>query len=340
MPPCGWCAAPRERYAKLVVSNKIMIVAMPGCMASALLGVRDALMVANAWSLRASQPRIFSVHLVSLDPGAVLAFGEFPMEVEQVRANARPAALIIPPVLEGLMGTLESSEALTRWLQRCAASKVLLGSVCTGAFFLAQAGLLDGKPATTNPMMAGQFRALFPAVELQPERRLTEEGNILCAGSTTAFLDLAIRLIERFAGHEIAVLTAKSLVVDKNASTQLPYVLPIHEKGHSDEDVLAVQNWLEKNFARGNAIEKAKKIARMSERSLNRRFKVATGDTMIAYLHKIRVEAAKRLLETTRHNVGTITASVGYEDERSFRRLFTRRAGISPREYRKRFSTR
>lgn len=165
-----------------------MIVAVPGCMASALLGMRDALMVANAWCLRASRPKMFSAHLVSLDPGEVLAFGDFPMKVEHVSPRVRPSAL--------------------------------------------------------------------------------------------------------------------------------------------------------KNFARANALLEAKKRAKMSERSLNRRFKEATGDTMIAYLHKIRVEAAKRLLEMTRHNVSTITTHVGYEDERSFRRLFTRRAGISPREYRKRFAMR
>ncbi len=317
-----------------------MIVAVPGCMASALLGMRDALMVANAWCLRAARPKLFSVHLVSLDPGEILAFGDFPLKVEHVSARVRPSALIVPPILEGLVEALQVSDALSRWLRRCADREVLLGSVCTGAFFLAQAGLLDGSPATTNPTMAAQFRARFPAVDLRPGQRLTEQGNILCAGSTTAFLDLTIRMIERFAGHEIAVLTAKSLVVDKNASTQLPYVLPMHERSHDDEEILRIQSWLEKNFARANALLEAKRLARMSERSLNRRFKEATGDTMIAYLHKIRVEAAKRLLEMTRHNVSTITTDVGYEDERSFRRLFTRRAGISPREYRKRFAVR
>ena len=186
--------------------------------------------------------------------------------------------VVLPPMLEGLDDSLAAHPDLLVWLKGRAAEGVLLTSVCTGAYFLAEAGLLDGRRATTYPGRATSFRRRYPNVRLEPDHRIVDEGSVISAGATTSYLDLALYLVDRYAGHPVAVATAKVLAVDKNRLTQ-----------------------------------------------------------RLSYLHRVRIEAAKRLLEETRSNVDEITAAVGYTDPRSFGRLFRRHTGMSPREYRRRF---
>lgn len=163
---------------------------------------------------------------------------------------------------------------------------------------------------------------------------------MLCAGSTTAFLDLAIYLVDRFVGHEVAVLTAKTLNVDLERRSQLPQYLYVAPKDHGDRAVLDLQSWMEQHASDPISMTELAARGAMSLRSLNRRFRAATGLTPIEYLHRVRIETAKRLLEASDASVEQITARVGYSDARSFGRLFRTLAGVSPREYRARFGAR
>jgi transcriptional regulator GlxA family with amidase domain len=157
------------------------------------------------------------------------------------------------------------------------------------------------------------------------------------AGTTTSFLDLAIHMVDRFAGHDVAAGTAKALSVDKNRGSQLPYHLPFAEKDHGDSAVLALQQWLEDRFAAPLTAEAMARKAAMSQRSLNRRFLAATRLTPRAYLARLRIEAAKHMLETTDRSVQEVTAAIGYEDTRSFARSFRAAVGMAPASYRRRF---
>lgn len=151
---------------------------------------------------------------------------------------------------------------------------------------------------------------------------------------------MAIYLVERIAGPELAVLTAKTLSFDKNAGSQRPYYLVVADKSHGDDQVRLVQEWLEVSFRRPLAAEDLALKAGISVRSLNRRFRDTTGMPPMEYLRRLRVEAAKRLLEADQVRVDDVTALVGYEDTRSFHRLFHQLVGLSPRAYRARFCAR
>jgi len=244
---------------------------------------------------------------------------------------------IVPPIAGAIPETLRANADIVGWLKRPRSG--LVASVCTGAFFLAEAGLLHGRRATTNPIYADALRAAYRDVEVVPEERLTDEGRVLCAGSTTAFLDLAIYLIDRFAGHEAAVFTAKSLCMDKNHRSQLPYFQYVAPKDHGDDAVLGLQAWMETHFDAPLAMTELACRGAMSLRTFGRRFRAATGMSPIDYMHRVRTEAAKRLLETSSLSVDEITSRVGYEDARSFSRLFQTLVGVYPREYRTRFGT-
>ena len=151
----------------------------------------------------------------------------------------------MPPITGPIVETLQANRSIVPRLRRSTSGDGLVASVCTGAFFLAEAGMLASCRATTNPLLADTFRQTYSNVTLVPEERLVDEGRVLCAGSTTAFLDLAIYLVDRIAGHEIAVLTAKSLCVDMSHRSQIPYFVYVAPKNHGDGAVLSLQQWME-----------------------------------------------------------------------------------------------
>lgn len=319
---------------------RIAVLAFDGCMSSAVVGLLDAFHLANralpGGALTDRPAPRFEARIAAASP-AIAGSSNLTLHASPLRANHRADVAIVPPMLGPIERALSDNPELIRWIAAHAARGGVTASVCAGAFFLGEAGLLAERRATTNPAFGPALHRAYPSIQLQLERRVVDEGRVLTAGSTTAFLDLAIHLIERFAGHEIAVTTAKALSIDKNHRSQLPYFLPFADRAHADEIVVGIQAWLEENFAREIDIEQLARRAAVSQRSLNRRFRSATGLAPLAYLHRLRIEAARRRLETSRLNVQEITMRVGYQDARSFSRLFRSHTGLTPGEYRARF---
>jgi transcriptional regulator GlxA family with amidase domain len=321
-------------------SNDVVVLALDGCMASCVAGVLDILRLANGLSTTAGGGPIFAVRVATPSGDEVIGFGGAPIRADVSLAElGRPDVVVVPPILSGLDESLARHRDLIEWLAARAASGAVMASVCTGAFFLAEAGLLDGRRATTYPGRAVSFRRRYPKIRLETDQRLVDEGAVVSAGATTSYLDLALHLVERYAGHEIAVLAAKVLAVDKNRLSQRPYFLHADQRDHGDADVLRVQDWLEQHHRKHIDAPQLSAVAGMSPRTLNRRFRAAVGESPVAYLHRIRIEAAKRLLEETRSNIDEITRAVGYGDARSFSRLFKRQTSFSPGDYRQRFGT-
>jgi transcriptional regulator GlxA family with amidase domain len=325
----------RERSYPITVS----VFAFDGCMTSAVTGLLDALQIANLWALtlNVSQANPFVTSIVAPSTSTVRGSGGFMIPAIPMADAPRPDIAVVPPIMAPIQETLAANQEIVQWLR--SPHGAVVASVCAGAFFLAEAGLLSGRRATTNPAFASLFRQSYADVELVPEERLVDTGQVLCAGSTTAFLDLGVYLIDRFVGHEVAVLTAKTLCVDKNHRSQLPYFLYVAPKDHGDSAVLAQQAWLEEHYVKPLDTDALAQRGAMSQRSLNRRFRTATGMTPGEYLHRIRVEAAKRLLETSDLSVDQVTSQVGYQDARSFSRLFRSFSGLAPTEYRTRFGS-
>lgn len=315
----------------------VAVLGFDGCMSSAVTGVLDTLEIANGWAQQLGVPLRFEASVRSAAGGAVRGSGGVVLPSTPLAASARPEVAIVPPILVAVEPALAGNAALVDWLRDAAADGVLLASVCTGAFLLAEAGVLRGRSATTHPLHAALFRRRYGDVDLQPHARLVDQGQVLCAGSTTSFLSLAIHLVGRYAGHEVAVLTAKTMCVDLQQASQLPFFLHVAGKDHGDEAVVALQAWMEADPSRGFRIAELAARAGLSARSVHRRFTGATGMTPVEYLHRLRVEAAKRLLEGSSLSFERITEQVGYADARGFSRLFKARVGLAPRDYRERF---
>jgi transcriptional regulator GlxA family with amidase domain len=202
---------------------------------------------------------------------------------------------------------------------------------------LAETGLLDGKTATTHWGFADQFQRRYPQIKLKPERLITDEGNLFCSGGYNGGIDLSLYLVEKYCGHEVALQSSKSVIADIGRTSQAPYAIFQFQKDHRDKQILVVQEWIENNFDQNFNYNQLARHHGMSRRTFERRFKAATGDTPLTYQQRIRVEAAKRLLEDGNRSFDEITYQVGYEDSSSFRKIFLKQTSLRPREYQKKF---
>jgi len=284
---------------------------------------------------------LFRLHTASLDGQPVACTGGLRLTPDLAIADLPPCELIVVPgFMFNILGVLPQLSGMIDWLRQQHQQGCYIASLCTGAFITAQAGLLDGRSATTHWAFSEQFARRFPNVRLHTERTVTDDGQLLCSGGSTSCSDLLLHLIRKFASPQLAAECAKKLLVDIAARSQAPYASTTFKKSHSDAEILKVQIWLERHLASPIQLEQLAEHFALSLRNLIRRFKDATGQTPMQYLQELRIEKAKLLLETGQDAFEQITLQVGYEDGNSFRRLFKQRVGLAPSAYRKRFTSR
>lgn len=286
------------------------------------------------------EPR-FRVTTASIDGRAARSpYGGMTITPETSIANVAKADIVIVPT-SGLQldEKLIENSALLPWLRKHYAAGAYVAGVCMGAAYLAEAGLLDGKRATTHWAAAADIQRRWPKVDWQPGLFVTEDSRLLCSGGLTAAADVSLYLVEKLCGHEIAVQTAKALLLTMPRTHQSGYaVLPLSPP-HTDDKVRAVEALMQERFRENHSTEQLAEIACMSERAFLRRFKAATGRAPAGYLQAVRVEAAKAMLEREASPVQTISEAVGYQDASFFRTLFKRETGMTPAEYRSRFAS-
>ncbi|BDU71902.1 GlxA family transcriptional regulator [Mesoterricola silvestris] len=297
---------------------RIGILEYPGAQASAVLGLRDLLdQAARLHRQRGGE---------GLDTRVLQGLGE---------PEAPLAALILPPALGG-----EPAEDPLRqaWLLARHGEGTLLCSVCMGGMVLAETGLLDGRPATTHWGLRERFAQRFPRVRLDTDRILIDDGDLLTAGGLMAWVDLGLKLVNRFLGPEAMLATARQLLVDPGGREQRFYSTFAPVLTHGDPAVLAVQAWLQIHFGEKVDAPAMAAAARLGERTFLRRFRRATGLRPTDYLQHLRVSKARELLERPGLAVDEIAWRVGYGDPGAFRKIFLRLMGLTPGDYRRRFA--
>ncbi|WP_217495352.1 GlxA family transcriptional regulator [Halofilum ochraceum] len=245
--------------------------------------------------------------------------------------------VIVSAIGANIESACTANAALYPWLRDQHARGATVAGVCAGAALVAEAGLLDGRPATTHWGVAETCRHRYPAVRWLPERLITESDGILCSGGVYASVDLSLYLTEKFCGHAVAVETARALLLETPRTWQNGYAAQPPETVHEDTRVREAQEWMFRHFTDVVRIDALAEHAGMSPRTFARRFKLATGETPMQYLHRLRVNAARHLLENELKSVGEVCTAVGYDDVAYFRRLFRRHTGSTPRQYRERF---
>lgn len=314
---------------------KIGILAYTYCTSSMITGVADILSFANTQRSKT----LFEVDIITPDGAPVLSFNKFPIAANKSFKTKTVYDLVyIPGFLADVNQVLQQEKNSIEWLKKQFKNGAKIAAACNGNFLLAETGILKNKRATTHWSLINEFRQRYRDVLLQPEKIIIDEGNILSAAGVTACINLSIYLVYRFGSPELASLCSKVFLVDSGRRIQTPYENYTLPKKHGDDSILQTQEWLERNFKEPISLDAIAQICNLGKRTLIRRFKRATGDTPLVYLQRLRIENAKRLLEATGSTFSEITWQVGYEDVSSFQRLFKGETGLSPKEYRTKFS--
>lgn len=281
----------------------------------------------------------FTIRVASHIPTSEIHLGRYGVKID-VRLDEieQTDLIIIPPLNRHQKEGVEHNQALIEWLSTMRQSQqVELGSVCTGAYFLAATGLLDGREASSHWAWIHELKKLYPKVNWVPECIITDTDGLYTSGGTFSSFNLILYLVEKFVSKEVAVRISKELEIDYGRSSQLPFMIFQNQKNHADQQILEVQQFMENNYDSSLKLDELAKRFGMSRRNLIRRFKGATGNTPRTYIQRLRIEEAKRMLESSESNVSQAMFAVGYTDVNTFRDLFQRYTGFLPSQYRRKF---
>ena len=287
---------------------------------------------------RAAEPA-FRVTTVSLDGGPVRSpYGLGLLPQSCIDAVARTDIVIVPTSGLEMDAKLVENSALLPWLRHHYAEGAYVAGICMGSAYLAEAGLLDGRMATTHWSLAATFQARYPQVNWRPDLFVTEDQRLLCSGGVYAAIDLSLYLVEKLCGHEIALQCARALLLPMPRTHQSGYAMLPLSPPHGDDRIRAVETWLQGNFRDDVSTETLARQAGLGARTFVRHFKAATGRHPASYLQAVRIETAKAMLERDGAPIQSVSAAVGYDDVAFFRSLFKRNTGMTPGEYRAHFA--
>jgi transcriptional regulator GlxA family with amidase domain len=258
--------------------------------------------------------------------------------VGSIDSIERTDIIIVPTSGMEMDVKLVEHSALLPWLRRHHAAGAYVAGVCMGAAYLAEAGLLDGRMATTHWALAAEFARRWPRVNWRTDLFVTEDKRLLCSGGVYASIDLSLYLVEKLCCHEVAVQCARALLLPRPRIHQSGYAMLPLSPPHGDERIRAVETFLQTNFRDDVSIGALAKKAALGARTLARRFKAATGRHPSAYLQAVRIETAKAMLEQDTTPIQSVSSAVGYDDVAFFRSLFKRSTGMTPAEYRAQFA--
>lgn len=302
-------------------------------------GPRQLLAQVNLFGKAQGRPPLFNVQLVGLTKETPVSGGLFTVHADRLLPDVRQTDLIIVPAVDGeIQSALVANQAFTPWIIRQYEAGAEVASLCMGAFLLASTGLLTGRKCTTHWLAANEFRQLFPEVHLTAEKAITDERGIYSSGGAYSYLNLVLYLIEKYAGRAMAILCAKVFAIEFERDSQSPFTIFQGQKEHDDEPIKKAQEFIEGNFAGKLTVDQLASLFALSRRNLERRFKKATSNTVVEYIQRVKIEAAKKGFETSRKNINEIMDEVGYSDTKAFRTVFKKVTGLSPLEYRNKYN--
>lgn len=282
---------------------------------------------------------LFKVQLVGLSKETSQRNGLFKVSPDVLIDEVKKTDLIIiPAVHEPPKVVIEKNAAFVPWLLHQYNKGAEIASLCIASFFLAGTGLLNGKQCSTHWTMANEFREMFPGVNLVDDKIITEEDGIYTSGGAYAFLNLLVYIIEKYAGRDVAIMIAKSFMIDIDKISQSPFIIFQGQKAHDDEPIKKAQEFIENNFDEKITVEQLASMFALGRRNMERRFKKATSNTVMEYIQRVKIEAAKKNFETGRKNVNEVMYDVGYNDPKAFRTTFKKITGLSPVEYRMKYN--
>jgi transcriptional regulator GlxA family with amidase domain len=317
----------------------VSILLPQGVVLGSVEGPRQVLTEVNKYLIGVGKPALFNVQLVGLTNAVPAAGGKYTVFTDALTSDVPKTDLIIIPALDGdLQASIETNRAFLPWITNHHQQGAEVGSLCVGAFLLASTGLLNGRQCATHWMAAHQFRSLFPEVQLVEDRIITDEQGLYSSGGAFSYLNLILYLIEKYAGRQVAVFMSKAFQIEIERNSQSPFIIFHGQKDHGDEAIRKAQEHIESNIEERITVDQLADLFAIGRRNLERRFKKATSNSVVEYIQRVKIEAAKMQLESSRENINEVMYSVGYTDPKAFRSTFKRITGLSPIEYRQKYN--
>ncbi len=292
----------------------------------------------NEFLVAAGKAPLFNVQLVGMKKEMKLNNNLFSVHTDALVDDLAKTDLIFIPALSGDMNrAVELNKALQPWIVEQYHKGAEVVSLCLGAFLLASTGLLDGKKCSTHWHLATDFRNMFPNVELVDGSIITEERGIYSSGGANSYWNLLLYLVEKYTDRDTAILASKYFAIDIDRENQLAFMMFQGQKKHNDEEIKKAQDFIDEHYQDKLTVDQLADMVALGRRSFERRFKKATNNTVIEYIQRVKIEAAKRSFESSRKNITEVMFDVGYTDTKAFRDVFKKITGLTPIDYRNKY---
>ena len=319
------------KHVSILVPNEAVL--------AAIADPRYMFTAANQFLKQLGKPPLFKVQLVGLTKEVKLNDNSFSIHPDVLIGDVKKTDLIFIPALSGDMrNTLKLNAGFTPWIIQQYKNGAEVASLCIGAFLLASTGLLKGKQCSTHWLFANEFRDMFPDVQLVDGSIITEQNGLYSSGGAMSYWNLLLHLVEKYTDREVAILASKYFAVDIGRSSQSAFIIFKGQKEHEDHEVKKAQDYIEKHYADKITVDQLADMYSVGRRSFERRFKKATCNTVIEYIQRVKIEAAKKSFESSRKNINEVMDDVGYADTKAFRTVFRKITGVSPIEYRNKYN--
>lgn len=314
-----------------------IIIPVGASIVDTIIAPYNMLIMANSYHQRLNKltDPLFSIDLVGLNNEPVTYQNLFTITpTASIKTIQKTDLIIISPISGNLEKGVKRNQSFVDWIKR---QRIVndseLASLCKGAFLLAETGLLHGKNCATHWTAHELFRQKYPDINLIPESIICEDNGIYSSGGAYSILNFTLYLIERYFGRETAIWISKISEIEFDRVSQSEFIIFSGQKEHSDESIKLAQDFIENNYESKLNVEKIAERIHLNSRSFLRRFKKATSNTPLEYIQRVRVEAAKKDLESTTNTIMEVMFRVGYNDEKAFRNIFKKYSGLSPKEY-------
>ncbi|HTF30368.1 MAG TPA: helix-turn-helix domain-containing protein [Flavitalea sp.] len=304
-----------------------------------IVGAYEIFTTANGYWKEKGKKELFKIELAGVTEKVDFANGLLTVKPQaNISSITSTNLIIIPSLVHDYQSAMKGNKLLIEWIKQQYKEGAEIASMCTGTFMLASAGLLDGKNCSTHWRATDNFRTLFPKVNLQAEKLITDENGIYTNGGAYSFLNLVIYLVEKYYDRPTAIYCSKIFQVEMDRQSQSAFIIFTGQKLHGDEMVQKAQAYIESKVDEKVSVEDLSSRFAVGRRNFDRRFIKATGNTPVEYSQRVKIESAKKAFETTRKTINEVMYEVGYSDVKAFREVFRKITGMSPLEYRSKYN--
>jgi transcriptional regulator GlxA family with amidase domain len=306
---------------------------------SSIVGAYKIFTRANEYWKKTGRKELFTIQLAGISKKVEFYEGLFTVKPHtNISAITKTHLIIIPSLNHNYQKAVKGNKALIDWIAKQYKDGAEIAAICTGAFLLASSGLLDGKSCSTHWAAADSFRSMFPKVNLEADKLITDENGIYTNGGAYSFLNLMIYLVEKYYDRQTAIFCSKVFQIEIDRESQSAFTIFTGQKLHGDEMVKKAQGYIESNLHERISVEHLSSKFSTGRRNFDRRFIKATGNTPVEYSQRVKIESAKKTFETSRKTINEVMYEVGYSDVKAFREVFRKITGMSPLEYRNKYN--